>query len=324
MVIYDLQNAIEEKGFFTKRDGIKHCGNTPPLLEAIESGGKRAIKITNRVVREDGVALLLPEISGLIPGDRLTVTGRVGEGAPTVKEWGMCLRSPRGQFNQVAQAIAPKDIFILSYVLDKTDLPHPLYIHANAWGEAVPDMDFTIDTILISRPDNTNEREDSRQLVYSLETDEYMATYRSGDIFIADPDCSLAPSGSPVCIIRRHGYANAIHVGKRNNDWDGLDIRLPMLGLMPGNSYNVHIVGRIEGNAPTDAQIMLQIIPGYAWRDNHTIYSNSDFTLGHTLTLMELEMADTLRITTNAAGAQVDFTIYSIEITTENWMPFVF
>jgi hypothetical protein len=93
---------------------------------------------------------------------------------------------------------------------------------------------------------------------------------------------------------------------------------------MPGNSYNIHIVGTINDMVPSDAQIMLQIIPGYAWRDNHTISSHKDFTLGHTLTLMELETAETLRLTTNSVGASVGFTITSIEITTENWMPFLF
>lgn len=322
MVLYDLQNALAniETGALVHSGCIKPFGSTPPTVMIENTNGGKRLKITGRRVREDGISLLLPEIQGLHPGDRLTITGHVGEGAPNTNDWGLCLRSPRGEFNQLTQVIAPQGLFTLSYVIDKTDFGYPLYVHANTWGGAKIDMDFYIDNMTISRADNIHARADTRQLIYSMETDGYMSSYRSGDILMADPDSPLSPSGACTCIVRR----GAITVSGRKNDWDGLDIKLDTLGLMPGNSYNIHVVGRVEGAAPPETQIMLQIIPGYAWRDNHIIYSQQDFTLGHTLTLMELETADTLRITTNSVGAAVDFTIYSVEITTENWSPFVF
>jgi len=319
MVLYDMQQALSTigQGQFTRGAGIKPCGAAPPSLMVMEWGGGKVIKVTSRYMRDDGVTLLLPEISDLKPGDRLTITGRVGEGAPTIKEWGMCLRSPIGEFNQLAQALAPKDLFALSYVLDKADLLHPLFIHSNSWGNAVPDMDFFVDNISISRPQQyMNVMKDPRKIVYNMEADDFVTGHRAGDIFFIDPSSHVLPSGSPVCTIGRYGYSNAIHVGGRVNDWDGLDIRLDLLDLIPGNSYNINVTGKIESNAPSDAQIMLQVIPGYAWRDNHVITSFQEFNLSHTLTLTELETADTVRITTNQPGANVNFTIYNIEITT--------
>jgi hypothetical protein len=324
-----LQQALRRvyQGFFTKGANIKPYGNTPPslMIQQEQDGGRKIVKVTGRQARSDGLALLLPEIPGLQHGDRITVTGSVGENIPEGREWGMCLRNSTGEYNQVAQALAPKDVFSLSYMLDKADLKYPLYIHSNSWGSSKPLMDFYVDSISITRHEQQiSERKDIRQLIYSMETDDFMASFRSGERLTIDPDSPIIPSGSPTCTVRRYGRTNVIHVTGRTNDWDGIDIRLDMLGLMPGNSYNVHVVGRTEGEVPDDAEIMFQIIPGYAWRDNHKIVPYHDFTLGHILTLMELETADTIRITTNTAGAKVDFAIYSIEITTEDWMPFLF
>jgi len=315
------------QGYFTKGANIKpYGGEKLPSLMIEIMNDRKSVKVTNRRIRNDGISVLLPEIAGIKPGDRITVTGSVGANVPEGNEWGMCLRSKSGGYNQVAQAIAPKDVFGLSYMLDKSDLKEPVHIVSNSWGNnAEPLMDFYVDSISISRHEQgMNERKDSRQMVYSLETDDFMAGFRSGERLIVDPDSPVIPSGSPVCTIRGHGNSKVIQVGKRVNDWDGIDIRLDMLGLMSGNSYNIHVFGKVEGNCPPDAEIMFQIIPGYAWRDNHKILPYQDFALGHTLTVMELETADTLRITTNTAGAKVDFSIHGIEITTENWSPFLF
>ena len=326
MELYNLQQALTsvEPGIFMNGLGIKSFGNTPPAIYAEIHGDGKRLHVTGRRERDDGISILLPEMNDLLPGDRLTIKGYAHDDTRSTNTWGMCLRSPRGEFNQVAQVIAPKGSFTITYVIDKTDLPYPLHIHTNAWDGETPDMDFFIEDITIFRDETANVRTDRRQLIYSMETDNFMRSYRSGDIFARDPDNPIAPAGQPTCVIKRQGSSNAIYVVNRKQDWEGLDIKLNLLGLMPGNSYNIHVIGRIEGIAPPDTQIMFQILPGYAWRDNHVVYSHKDFTLGHTLTLMELESADALRIATNAPGAKVDFSISNIEVTTEEWEPFVF
>jgi hypothetical protein len=124
----------------------------------------------------------------------------------------------------------------------------------------------------------------------------------------------LVQSGSPDIRIFKRGETNAIHVGARAKDWDGIDINMQRLGLLPGNKYEVVVTGCIDGKSVHDCIITLQGIPGYSWRNNQYVGDNEVFTLRHTLTQAEVGQWTVIRITTNAAGATVPFYIYSIEI----------
>ena len=86
------------------------------------------------------------------------------------------------------------------------------------------------------------------------------------------------------------------------------------MDLKQGNIYTIHAKGRIEGFAPSGATIMFQILPGYIWRSVVAAEENGNFVLSHTLSMMELQTAEAVRITSNPEGAEMSFTISEIEV----------
>ncbi|MCL2578084.1 MAG: hypothetical protein FWE27_08550 [Defluviitaleaceae bacterium] len=319
IIIYDLQQALTnvDAGNFDT-EGPINARYTPPTTARIEGiEDIKSICIYDRSRIESGIDIRIKDIPGVMEGDRITVTGRIGTNEMVGnKFWSVALIASYPEDGQITQHIAPSPVFSVSHTLEKAQLNLVLFVHTVFWGNYEPLMDLYIDSILVTRQEVHPEDEtDTRSVVYKFEAEpdtEIMAFDTAQELGKNAP--FIYCSGLPAVRIIKHGEVSAIHVGNRFNDWDGIDINIARMELHPANQYKITVTGRIDGDAPPDAIIMLQGIPGYVWKNTTAFTSNYAFTLEYIMSRSEVERWGAIRITTNAEGAAVPFFIYSIDI----------
>ena len=321
-VIFDLQDEIDCLDLKTSRH-IVPTGANKPRLSISEIDGIKIIRVRGRLDPSDGIGITLQSLQ-VKTGDRVVITGHVGRDVP-MGSWGIALSteetcSRSGEECQLAQSTSPKSLFSLSYVICEEDLDTTISVQTTRWGAINPIMDFYIDGILIMRDKQvTKVKEDPRGLVYSLEQDDKVVV--GGEIASEGQDSYehvsnyLALSGEPdVKIFLHNDITKALYISRRKRDYDGIDIRLNRMSLLPGNSYRITVNGSIDGHAPEGTIVTLQGLPGYSWRNNQLVSNNDSFTLCYSLSQADLQQWNTIRITTNTIGATVSFYVYSVEI----------
>ncbi|MCL2224969.1 MAG: hypothetical protein FWB96_08395 [Defluviitaleaceae bacterium] len=319
LLIYDLQEALANvsAGVFAKEGPVLTREEAPSngRIEIVED--VKTICIYDRDINATGIDIKLDEIPGLMAGDRITVTGRVGTKEPIGnKFWSVALIASFPEDGQITQHTAPDPVFAVSHILEEEQLNLTLHVHTVFWGNFEPLMDFYIDGVLITRREEITETEtDTRSTVYYLEAEqdtELMGMEKAEALGKDAP--FLFCWGYPTARVFKRGDATALHIGNRFRDWDGIDINIARMKLRVGNQYKITVNGRIDGDAPIGSTIMLQGIPGCVWKCNTPISSDSEFSLSHIMSRTDVEKWSAIRITTNAPGASVPFYIYSIEI----------
>jgi hypothetical protein len=316
LVLYDLQNEIEnyEPGKFPHSEFIEPNPNQLAKVSIEEQDGAKTVLICERTDVSDGITINMKAFDNLLPGDKLTVTGRIGGSAPSAK-WGVLIYRGDENYFLLNQHSTPasNELFYLTHLLDDADIKHQIRIRTDHWGNEKALMDFCVDDILITRNLNsTGTIIDSRDIVYSLSRDERL---REGRSIASDAEIVpsfLQTSGDPDYSLIEEGDKNIIYLRRRVHDWDGIDINIGLMALKSGNSYTITICGRPEGEVPKDAQLMMQILPGYVWRENKNVFSDTEFVLTHKLSNAEILNAENIRITTNGEGKKVSFVINNI------------
>ena len=193
-------------------------------------------------------------------------------------------------------------------------------VQTTRWGAINPTMDLFIDGILISRDDKAEVKDDPRSVIYSFATDvNFRPDGLMPSLLGAEPEDDntavfLVQSGNPRIKVCMYNGEKALHVTERAKDWDGIDISLERLKLFEGNKYQITVTGRVDGYAPEGSIMTLQGLPGFSWRNYRFIADDRFFTLSHTLSDAEIAHWTTIRITTNAVGANVSLYIFDIEI----------
>lgn len=315
LILFDSQEMLENAklGEFNGSGFISviRAPHTMAKVELVED--VKTLLLTERADRSSGIYMHLREIPNLQEGDRLTITGRVGDGVIVGSSWSIALLASGGV--QLSHSIAPDSVFALSHLLEASELDKTFLMHTIGWGVQAPLMDFYIDSILITRRDIAeDEGADTRTTVYSLVDDPNLQWMNADGSSSFENTLYVLRSGEPSLSVFKRGNSNAIFVTNRAKDFDGIDINLARLDLRVGNQYKVTVSGRVDGDVPEGSEITMQGIPGYNWRSNMKIHKDMEFTLVHTLTQSEVERLKALRITTNAQGASVSFFIYSIDV----------
>jgi len=316
-VVFDMQDALQDIDNMDAVTCLAPIGPSFPALKIEQTEDVKSIRIHDRLNHEAGMGINICAISGVQAGDRITLTGRVANAH--YGAWGIALLANAGKDEtaQLAHALAPRSIFALSYILMDEDLNRTILIQTTRWGAVNPIMDVLIDNILIFRGEEAFPV-DPRHIVYSLERDPGIQDIHEKDSKTIISSNNIRRAGTPTLKIFRRGNFNAIHVSSRYNDWDGVDISLENLKLLPGNSYQITVTGRVDGTVPKDdetgARLMFQGMPDYSWRDVKTINDNEEFTLSYTLTRSEIENWKFIRITSDKTAATVSFYIYGITI----------
>ncbi|MCL2356162.1 MAG: glycoside hydrolase family 11 protein [Defluviitaleaceae bacterium] len=147
-----------------------------------------------------------------------------------------------------------------------------------------------------------------------------------GDTFTTS--APLQGSGGAILTVRTYSGYNYIRVTNRPNDWDGVDVMFA--GLMSATGvYDVRVTGRIAGNAPAGATLMLQSMPGFGWGTPVSVSTDGEFTITRTVN-RATDMGgtppalwDRFRITSNGAGTNMNFDIFSIEVAEQGGLPAV-
>lgn len=316
-IIYDFQEDFKnfaagefvghEKGLIGKR-----VSSVPEVfVEDVED--VKTLHISNRETKDSGIFIRLRMFQGVLPGDRLTVTGRMSEYTPMGKEWAIALISTRD--SKSTQITHPSNIFSLSRILEESDFAQTFAVHTIGWGAEEPLMDFYVDGILISRKDMSEIEIDPRKVVYSMTADPDLeaATLPDTNNF-EEPERLVRPSGNPTVRILKRGGKNILHIGNRFRDFDAMDLLVSRMDLLVGNRYRITIRGKPDGDVPEGSTLMLQGLPGYTWQSNTVILRDTEFILQHTLSQTEVDKWTTVRITSNTPGASISFYIYEMEI----------
>jgi len=322
-IVFDLQEYLQAMQSDKERTPsfLRPTGSHEPTITICNHEDEKCIHVTHRATKKSGVVIDLPLMQGIMPDDRITIMGRISDPKER-RDWGISLLSQLSiAENQVAQQAVPHGIFLLTHQLDDDDLKKPLFLQTTKWGSwgdsEDPNFDFFVDSILVSRDiDFVKQKKEDRAVVYDLNSDIAICEATLNTVNGTHHSLVLRQSGTPSIYIVSDGDGRAIHVTRRTNNYDGFDICMAQLNLIQGEEYRITVTGRADGEAPEDAQIMLQGIPGYHWRSLHSLVTNQDFTLSYTLKKSSLEQWEALRIATNQAGAHVPYFIYSIEITT--------
>jgi hypothetical protein len=289
-------------------------GTAPAVLCAVEINKTKTLRVTGNANLKPGFIINTPSISDLLAGDRITITGRLGDGVPK-SDWAMVIDRffDSSNYSGLSQHVTPEhgELFSMTYLLDDDDLKFPLLIRSNHWGKSVEPMNYFVDSILVTR--ETSEAryiKDARELIYSLANDENIQTLKPGDV-----TRFLRSSGTPKYTIFERDGRKGMKISRRINNWDGIDISLAGMNLKQGNRYTVTVSGAIDGAAPQDARMMLQLLPEFIWRSEIKARDDNEFTLRHTLSAMELQTTEFIRIASCDDGAKMSFNIFKIEIT---------
>ncbi|MCL1882805.1 MAG: hypothetical protein FWF81_03520 [Defluviitaleaceae bacterium] len=314
LVLFDLQEELKEleSGQLPENPYFGMYGATQ--LSIVNVASTKTIHVAGKTDLKPGLMVNTQVMSALLPGDRITVTGRLGSGAPR-SDWAMVIDRHTSIYGHegLAQHITPKhnELFSITYLLEADDLEKPLLVRTNHWGTAEESMDYYIDSVLITRNiKNTDADTEERKEIYTLAGDTNFVKLRPGGVTRYIKAC-----GTPKFTITESNGKKGIRVERRLNNWDGLDLWLENMNLKKGNSYTITVNGKIEGIAAEKSRMMFQMLPGYIWKSVRDVVSDQEFTLTHTLSAMELQNTEAVRIATNEEGATMSFFIRSIEVT---------
>lgn len=296
-VLYDLQSAFaENEALFGDAKNLS--------ITKVED--LKIISISERISDTDGFCFPLSEDLPL--GSRVTITGRVGSKAP-IGGWcfELLVYSKNGESKAVQQFFPRRNrLYTLSCVLDKTGAEKiRLVTRPRVLG--LKPSDFFVDGILITRVSG-NALIDTRSVVYIMEDDRFLEELDGGGY-----SEYLFATGDPKYTIIKD-QKKSIRLSNRQNAWDGLDIRISLMNFIQTNRYAVRVTGCIDGEAPTDAEITLQLIPSYELRGTKPVKSGQSFVLLHIFTSQELDSTETVRITTNQTAKNMPFIIQNIEV----------
>ena len=324
LILFDLQDNLAKmkSGASLVCGFLLPGGEAMPQLDIAEIDNVKFVNVTNRTKISDGAVLMLDSLEdAVLPGDRVVITGRLARNVPN-EGWGISLfsveergggESPK-EGAQLTQQIAPKGMYTLSYQIGAGESLYALHIQTTQWRSYVPIMDFTIDSILVTRiTDCTEAIKDRRGLVYSLNRDTILQSAPDKEP-LDEGTIYLRRSGTPVISAVKNDKRNILRLDNRTKDYDGLDLRLEELELIRGNEYKVTVTGYADGETGEDAQITFQGLPGFTWRGTQPLVSNAPFKLEYILGKSTVGKWTDLRITTNMAGAACPLVIQSIDI----------
>ncbi|MDR0272473.1 MAG: hypothetical protein LBI27_04065 [Clostridiales bacterium] len=311
LVLYELQNILHDidAGAFFGDSFLIPCSDTSNLFVS-ETEDVKSIFVSERASDSDGLAILTPDFGKYVPGDRVTITGRVSENIP-IGGWCFELHKchPNGSSRLIQRYFPKRDkMYVLSYILDTRDEERHIRLITYPYVQNIKPADFYIDNILITRSMGENALTDTRGIIYSMENDPFLTELNGGGYTEY-----LFASGNPKYSVNEGGELG-IKVSRRVNDWDGIDVRTHLMNLLRGNKYCVRVKGRIDGNAPANAEMILQILPSYSWCEVQRVSSFQYFTLEHVFSSDELDTLESVRITTNAAGTKMSFFVHEIKL----------
>ncbi|MCL1862195.1 MAG: hypothetical protein FWF78_01355 [Defluviitaleaceae bacterium] len=309
-VLFDLQSALtvsESVAFVSDAQNIK--------IKEIED--VKTLTVTKRQSDIDGFIVDITRLSEyaegeILLGDRFTITGRFGRKTP-IGGWCFELRArcKNGTNKAVHQFFPDRSrIFALSFVIDINDV-ESIYLITRTQVIGLTPKEFFVDGILITRVSGYAIA-DTRSVVYIMEDDRFLEDLTEGGY-----SEYLYATGDPLYLVYRSAEKagrKALSISRRLNDWDGLDIRISLMNFLPQNKYAVRVVGCIPGEAPLDAEIMLQLIPTYESRSVKLMHENQNFVLLHAFTSEELKTTECVRIATSESGKNMSFIIYNIEV----------
>jgi len=89
--------------------------------------------------------------------------------------------------------------------------------------------------------------EDSGTVIYRMQEDPGIALAEENASFVF-MDHLMNSGGGPRIVSYQGG--KSIHVAERENNWNGVDIRLNSLNLQPGVEYTFTVTGHVEGTTP--------------------------------------------------------------------------
>ncbi|MCL2199058.1 MAG: hypothetical protein FWB80_09060 [Defluviitaleaceae bacterium] len=299
-VLFDLQSALKKnEALFSDDKNL-----------IIEVEDIKTISVAKRSSDTDGFTF--PISKDLSPGDRVTITGRVAGKSP-IGGWcfELLLCSVGGECKAIQQFFPGRDrMYALSYVMDKIGAEEIQLVTRTRVSGMKP-SDFFVDGILITRALG-NALVDTRSVVYIMENDRLLEELDGGGY-----SEYLFATGDPLYTIyddNLNDGKKSIRISRRVNDWDGLDIRISLMNFLHTNRYVVRVTGRVDGNAPPDSEITLQLLPSYQWRGTKSVKDDQSFVLLHAFTPQELDATESIRITTNQTAKNMAFIITSIEV----------
>ena len=159
---------------------------------------------------------------------------------------------------------------------------------------------------------------DSRdwKCVYSLATDEYIQSIEKGATWQGFSPRNIAPTGSPDYTFAPVDGRNGILVTKRANDWDGVNIHLDTLGLLPNHYCSIEVRGKIvqKKKAVTEGSIELTQLPGYANMAWHSVSDGDAFTLKYMFPIIKGSDIPHARISSSHSARKLPFLIEHIEV----------
>jgi len=317
-ILFDLADALAPlaPGAFPGLAGALQPFGAAELTLVENADDSLSVYVAGVDSNGDGLTLLLTHLAAMLDleaDDAIVITGRSGANFPTADQGMMIRRS--GAWNTLVQVFNTSPAFSISHILASGDLSYNIHIHPNVWGSGVlANTSFFIDHIIISRSQDAGTV-DTRDIIYHLGQDSFIQNADLGTTTLGGTPY-LQGSGAAAFTVRTYGGYNYLHMGNRSADWHGLDIMLTPMALLAGNTYTIRVSGRVDGEAPTDAAIMLQGNPGFSWGSTVALTTDGVFQISRTLTATELDTFTSIRITTNGAGASMSFFIYTIEVGT--------
>jgi len=321
LVLFDLQKEFENIASCAFADAgslaefMQPCGIPAPHVSINEYDNVKYMSVEHRKSDTSGLTLTLSAISDLQPGDKICITGRVGENAP-LANWGVGLYPEGDNSNHLSQHNAPEGLYNLYHTIGVDEMNRNIVIRTAQWDDSAIVVDFYVDSILITRPQNGNAViKDERPIAYSLINDAHIKNVKLYRAILEDGSTFLVRSGTSEIKAYEQEYgARSLAVRGRVRDWDAIDVLLKPMGLILGNLYQVRVTGTMGDQVPEGAKMMFHGLPAYAWRSHVPVSPGSDFVLEHILTQSELENWTGIRITTNGVASQSAFIIKSIEV----------
>lgn len=309
--VFDLQDILEQNlgRDLVERRGLHKYGDSYSLrVEDVEDA--RTLLLSERTDNRHGITLDLNKINAGV-GDRLVITGRVN----TEQQCSVHLLRKSGENDPtpVKHVFIERrsKMYVLPYVLQPQDIKNMLVFSTMTYHQSPP-VDFYIDNITILHSEGGAAMiKETRDVLYDMQNDRYLKHLEqegySEYLFV---------SGGPL----REVFANgekSVRVYNRENNWDGIDMRTQIFGMIKGTSYKIDVTGAIIGTPPQGAEMILQLLPAYSW---HSVTFVSDenqaFTLRHEITPEELESLEGIRVTTNDPGVTMEFIITGFRLYT--------
>lgn len=154
------------------------------------------------------------------------------------------------------------------------------------------------------------------QNVYSLATDEYIQGIERGATWQGFSPRQIGCTGSPDYTFCEVDGRNGIEITNRANDWDGVNIHLDEMGLIPNHYCSIEVRGRITGNVAkfSKGSVELTALPGYDNMAFHAVSDGAEFLLTHVFPIMKDKAIPRARISTGRVARKMPFVIEHIEV----------